>query len=97
MNSGGLVALVTLALAWAWVDPAVAQNDWQFPDPYFGFLEIEKSRSHAGAARMQVEPRRPPGIGGGAAPRQPWARRRLWRPAAASTRPAPKSGAGGQR
>jgi hypothetical protein len=27
--------------------PAHAQNDWQYPDPYFGILEIEKS--HDGA------------------------------------------------
>lgn len=25
------------------VPPAEAQNDWQFPDPYFGAIEIEKS------------------------------------------------------
>jgi hypothetical protein len=97
MQRAGVVFIAALALAFLGGSIAVAQNDWQFPDPYFGILEIEKSRSHAGAARMQVEPRRPPDIGGGAAPRQPWARRRLWRPAAASTRPAPKSGAGGQR
>lgn len=24
-----------------------AQNDWQYPDPYFGILEIEKSRAPA--------------------------------------------------
>jgi hypothetical protein len=24
-----------------------AQNDWQYPDPYFGILEIEKSRRPA--------------------------------------------------
>ena len=97
MKSGGLVALVTLALAWAWVDPAVAQNDWQFPDPYFGIVEIEKSRPQGGAPRVQVEPRRLPDIGGGAGSRQARARRRLWRPAAVSTRPAPRTGAGGQR
>jgi hypothetical protein len=97
MKSGGLVALVTLALAWAWVDPAVAQNDWQFPDPYFGILEIEKSRPQGGGPRMQVQARRLPDVGSGAVSRPAWARRRPWRPAAASTRPAPKSAAGGQR
>jgi len=97
MKSGGVVALVTLALAWGWVDSVVAQNDWQFPDPYFGILEIEKSRPQGGATRVQLEPRRVPDVVVGTAPRQAWARRRLWRSAGASTRPAPKSGAGGQR
>jgi hypothetical protein len=39
--------------------PALAQNDWQYPDPYFGILEIEKS--HDGAthrrSRATVDPR----------------------------------------
>jgi hypothetical protein len=32
-------------VAWAISLPVVAeaQNDWQFPDPYFGILEFEKS------------------------------------------------------
>jgi len=45
--AGILVALVTAC----WPIPARAQNDWQYPDPYFGILEIEKS--HDG-----VKPRR---------------------------------------
>lgn len=97
MKSGGVVAFVTLSLAWTWVDPAAAQNDWQFPDPYFGIVEIEKSRPEGGAPRMQVQPRRLPDVGSGAVSRQAWTRRRLWRPAAVSTRPAPRAGAGGQR
>lgn len=97
MKSGSVVAFVTLALAWGWVDLAFAQNDWQFPDPYFGILEIEKSRPSAGAPRAQGESRRLPGVGGAATPRQTWARRRLWRPPTASIRQAPKSGADGQR
>lgn len=60
MKSGGVVALVTLALTWARVDSAVAQNDWQFPDPYFGILEIEKSRSLPGERRYRPEIRQPP-------------------------------------
>lgn len=97
MKRAGVVIIAALALAFFGGGAAVAQNDWQFPDPYFGILEIEKSRPRAGAPRVDVEPRRLPDVGSGAVPRQAWARRRLWRPAAASTRPAPKSGAGGQR
>lgn len=32
-----------------------AQNDWQFPDPYFGILEIEKSRPPAGERWSRAE------------------------------------------
>ena len=37
-----------------------AQNDWQYPDPYFGILEIEKSHSPAVDRRYREEigPRR---------------------------------------
>lgn len=28
---------------------AAAQNDWQFPDPYFGAIEFEKSRPPSAA------------------------------------------------
>lgn len=28
-------------------DTCRGQNDWQYPDPYFGVLEIEKSRTPA--------------------------------------------------
>ncbi|MEI7863656.1 MAG: hypothetical protein WCJ21_13535 [Planctomycetota bacterium] len=34
----------------AGVAPAAAQNDWQYPDPYFGILEIEKSIRRPAAA-----------------------------------------------
>jgi len=37
------VAAVALAMG----EPAWGQNDWQYPDPYFGLLEIEKSRPAA--------------------------------------------------
>jgi hypothetical protein len=33
---------------------ATAQNDWQYPDPYFGILEIEKS--HAGSPARRPRP-----------------------------------------
>jgi len=35
--------------------PAHAQNDWQYPDPYFGILEIEKSHDRATARRYRAE------------------------------------------
>lgn len=35
--------------------PALAQNDWQYPDPYFGILEIEKSHNAATARRYRGE------------------------------------------
>jgi hypothetical protein len=35
--------------------PAHAQNDWQYPDPYFGILEIEKSHTAATAGRYRAE------------------------------------------
>jgi hypothetical protein len=34
---------------------AQAQNDWQYPDPYFGILEIEKSHDGATARRYRAE------------------------------------------
>jgi hypothetical protein len=34
---------------------ARAQNDWQYPDPYFGILEIEKSHDGATARRYRAE------------------------------------------
>ena len=35
--------------------PAQAQNDWQYPDPYFGILEIEKSHNDSTARRYRAE------------------------------------------
>jgi hypothetical protein len=35
--------------------PAWAHNDWQYPDPYFGILEIEKSHDGATARRYRGE------------------------------------------
>lgn len=52
MAAGILMAIVATAT------PARGQNDWQYPDPYFGILEIEKS--HDGAAwrkyRSEIAP-----------------------------------------
>lgn len=44
--------LVTCVLACS-TTPARAQNDWQYPDPYFGVLEIEKSHDGATARRYR--------------------------------------------
>jgi hypothetical protein len=48
----GLVSLA--AISWL-ATPAQAQNDWQYPDPYFGILEIEKSHDGATARRYRAE------------------------------------------
>lgn len=42
-------------------DRATAQNDWQFPDPYFGAIEFEKSHP-PGATRdpRRQSPSQPP-------------------------------------
>ena len=48
----GLVAFAALVCL---ATPAHAQNDWQYPDPYFGILEIEKSHDGATARRYRAE------------------------------------------
>ena len=48
----GLVACA--AVSWL-ATAAQAQNDWQYPDPYFGILEIEKSHDGATARRYRGE------------------------------------------
>ena len=48
----GLIAIA--AVPWL-ATPARAQNDWQYPDPYFGILEIEKSHDAATARRYRGE------------------------------------------
>jgi hypothetical protein len=48
----GLVAFT--AVSWL-ATTARAQNDWQYPDPYFGILEIEKSHDGATARRYRGE------------------------------------------
>lgn len=45
----------TCAAAASMTSPAHAQNDWQYPDPYFGILEIEKSHDGATARRYRAE------------------------------------------
>ena len=90
MKFTGVVAAATLTLLCVWAAPALAQNDWQYPDPYFGILEFEGSKSagEAGASvRPFVTPRRAVDAVGSQARRDGWARRRLWRPAPAGPRP----------
>jgi hypothetical protein len=53
---------------------ADAQNDWQYPDPYFGILEIEKSHTPAADRRYRAEVSPP------AKPRVQPVRPRLFRP-----------------
>lgn len=81
--------LVAIIAAVALVSPGElrAQNDWQYPDPYFGILEIEKSRGSASRAAVVPQPRprgrqRQPGAGraGGS-----WGRSR-WVPTSNGTR-----------
>ena len=50
--TAGLVACA--AVSWL-ATAAQAQNDWQYPDPYFGILEIEKSHDGATARRYRGE------------------------------------------
>lgn len=52
---GRVRCIVMLAVAFVGAGRAAyGQNDWQYPDPYFGLFEIEKSRPAAPPA-----PRRP--------------------------------------
>jgi hypothetical protein len=52
------VAVYAAALMLAAVScrSASAQNDWQFPDPYFGAIEIQKSHVPAAAKPLRPEP-----------------------------------------
>ena len=45
----------TCAAAASMASLAQAQNDWQYPDPYFGILEIEKSHNGSTARRYRAE------------------------------------------
>lgn len=50
---GGL--LLTASLTVVGAGRCHGQNDWQYPDPYFGILEIEKSRVPAGRQQPRDE------------------------------------------
>lgn len=45
---------------------AYGQNDWQYPDPYFGILEIEKSHDSGTWRRYRAEVSPAPGRSGAA-------------------------------
>jgi hypothetical protein len=49
------VGVFMCAAAASMASLAQAQNDWQYPDPYFGILEIEKSHDGATARRYRAE------------------------------------------
>lgn len=66
-----LPVCVWLAMA---ASPASAQNDWQFPDPYFGAIEIEKSHRPSGDMRRPRPEIAPP----------------AWRERATAARPRPR-------
>jgi hypothetical protein len=46
-----LAATAVVLIGLAHGPTAFPQNDWQFPDPYFGILEIEKSHPSPSAER----------------------------------------------
>ena len=49
------VAVATLAACVIAGPVAVAQNDWQFPDPYFGAIEFDIAKP-SGQRQRRVEP-----------------------------------------
>lgn len=53
------VAVATLVLGLIGSSAAFAQNDWQFPDPYFGAIEFDVSRPASQRPR-RVEPAQSP-------------------------------------
>jgi len=57
-----IVAFIA-AVALASAGESRAQNDWQYPDPYFGVLEIEKSLPVRAAPRSAETIRRPAEVG----------------------------------
>ena len=78
----GLIIAAILWAGWPASDVALGQNDWQYPDPYFGAIEIEKSRSPAAERRYRADVR-PPSVQQSPYPasqhaprRQRWSQRR---------------------
>ena len=49
------LAVAALLTGICLVGEARGQNDWQYPDPYFGILEIEKSHDAATRRRYRAE------------------------------------------
>jgi len=66
-----MIVAILAAVAFGHAAEAHAQNDWQYPDPYFGILEIEKSRSAPSERRYRNEIR-PPQRGSLSARRARW-------------------------
>lgn len=50
-----LVAITAVVGCLAAATPASGQNDWQFPDPYFGAIEFDASRPSPPRPR-RIEP-----------------------------------------
>jgi hypothetical protein len=67
----GLVATVIVMAAFS-TRVVRAQNDWQYPDPYFGIIEIEKSRTSAPDRRYRADVQQ--------SPVKPTLRRPRWAP-----------------
>lgn len=51
-TAAGILVAVTTATS---AVPARGQNDWQYPDPYFGILEFEKSHDGTSWRRYRGE------------------------------------------
>jgi hypothetical protein len=49
------LAVGVLLMGGGLVGEARGQNDWQYPDPYFGILEIEKSHDASTRRRYRAE------------------------------------------
>jgi len=54
-SHAALAAFLVGAAAACTQPPARAQNDWQYPDPYFGILEVEKSHDGTTVRRPRAE------------------------------------------
>lgn len=68
-----LVAGVVVFLAVGLSGTTMAQNDWQYPDPYFGLLEFEKSHTGTVKRRPRSE------VSTGTRARPTFSRPGLWR------------------
>jgi hypothetical protein len=71
-----MIVAIVAAIAVVPAGESRGQNDWQYPDPYFGILEIEKSREPAARGENSALPRltwqRPPAKGRSIGARGRW-------------------------
>ncbi len=71
-----MIVAIVAAIAVVAAGESRGQNDWQYPDPYFGILEIEKSREPAPRGGAPAQPRlawqRPPAKGRSMGARGRW-------------------------